>query len=107
MWVQGHAATTAETWSVIRSLRPRGIVIDDVDSLGSSVNMLLAQIKNARSFARVIVTTANLVGEIRGALLRNGRLADEEARHGRLNGGGFAVFAPVSAPAPPPPFVGR
>jgi len=81
VWVQGHAATTAETWSVIRSLRPEGIVIDDVDSFGSSVNMLLAQIKNARSFARVIVTTANLVDKVRGALLRKGRLADEEAQH--------------------------
>ena len=31
---------------------------------------------------------------------------DEEARHGRLSGGGIAAFWPVPAPERPPPFAG-
>ena len=73
----GEVASNPAAWDAVEELRPEGLIVDDLDSVAAK-DELLARYDRAHDWARVIVSTANTLGEIRGALVRPGRAADED-----------------------------
>lgn len=73
----GGVASHSEAWDAVEILRPDGLIVDDLDSV-TSHDDLLARYDRAHDWAKVIVSTANLLDHMRGALVRPGRAADED-----------------------------
>lgn len=73
----GAAASSPDAWDAVEALRPDGLIVDDLDSIQNR-DELLARYDHAHSWARVIVTTANTLTGVRGAITRAGRAADED-----------------------------
>jgi hypothetical protein len=104
-WVRvcGAASTSPEVWRAVHDLAPRALILDDLDACAHAEDDLLAWLEEARGYARVIVSTMNILPtkpargeeflvtaeaarerrkhELRGAVLAPGRAADEEPRH--------------------------
>lgn len=118
-WVRvcGRAAAEGEVWEALRELRPAALILDDLDTCAHNEDDLLGWIEDARGWARVIVSTMNVLPkaedrsstprkrpplgpneayakddhsehELRGALLAPGRAADETPRQ-------YATLDPV------------
>ena len=75
--VPPESATDPDVWSVVEAARPDGIIIDDIDSVADK-DVLLDRLERAREYARVVISTANTLDDLRGALVRPGRAADED-----------------------------
>lgn len=93
-WVRvcGKAALDPHVWAAIFAMKPAALILDDLDACAHEEDALLGWIEVARGFARVIISTMNVLpraqtgeGEgahdLRGALLAPGRAADERPRH--------------------------
>jgi len=72
-----RAAASTAIWDQVDLLQPDGLLIDDIDSV-ADLDSLLDRLERARTYANVILSTANTVTELRGALLRPGRASDDE-----------------------------
>jgi hypothetical protein len=72
---------SAVAWNLARALAPEVLILDDVDSRelrsGDDSAMILSQIEAAREYARVILITANTLDDLRGAILRPGRVDED------------------------------
>lgn len=90
-WVRvcGKAALDPHVWAAIFALKPAALILDDLDACAQDDDALLGWIEVARGFARVIVSTMNILPgaargdgshDLRGALLAPGRAADERPR---------------------------
>lgn len=73
----GGVASMPEAWDAVEAIRPEGLIVDDLDSIHDR-DELLARYDHAHSWAKIIVTTANTLTGIRGAITRAGRAADED-----------------------------
>jgi hypothetical protein len=92
-----RAAGDARVWEAVHEIRPDGILVDDLDSIGQ-LDDLLSELVRARAYARVIVTTANVIEPLRGALKRCGRASDDDPVHfGALDEVTARAIAPLAA----------
>jgi hypothetical protein len=109
-WVRvcGKAALDPHVWAAIFALKPAALILDDLDACAKEDDALLGWIEVARGFARVIISTMNILPgvargdgshELRGALLAPGRAADERPRlYAGLEQGIRDLIAPSVAP---------
>jgi hypothetical protein len=78
--VCGAVCKSTEVWRALDVLRPRALIIDDIDVNAGSESALMAGLERAREWARVIISTANVVpgfssgSALRGAVI--GRASD-------------------------------
>ena len=76
--IAGTACTSADVWAALAALRPRALIVDDIDVGAGEESALMAGLEDARGWgARTIISTANVVPSsngsdrtVRGAVIR-------------------------------------